>query len=328
LESRQHCAYNKTRECFLSLNVVAGEVSDVSPEEWMRKLTPRSGLGLWMTPFRGIPDPDQGLELDLVYLDELSRVIDVVESFPAQRVNPSCPLARSVLALPTQSISSTDTQAGDVLTICPAEEMTWILEHPSTREATASTEPNTFNSPLSSGGDLIRSLTTWQTSVPAPETGPTPIEAETPSEPEEEIERPKRSWLHRWLFPQPPMDEQGDSQRACVPGLAAHFWTGGAPQVHGIRNISVHGLYVVTTERWYLGTQIRITLTREDNSDQRSPLSISVQGEVIRWGNDGVGFEFIWQNSRDARRGAPLPADNADREELKQFLKSLNSGDS
>jgi len=278
-----------------------------------------------MAPFRGIPDPEKGVELDLVYLDEASRVIDVVESFPVHRVNPSSPPAKSVLALPTLSISSTETQAGDVLSISLAEEMTWILEHPSARDASVGAGPNAFNPPVNPSGDLIRSLTSWQASVVAPETGPAPIETESPTEPEVEIERPKRNWLQRLLFPQPPIDEQRDAERECVPGLAAHFWTGGAPQVHGIRNIGAQGLYVVTTERWYLGTQIRITLTREDNSDQRSPLSISVQGEAVRWGNDGVGFEFIWQDSRDMRRAAPLPADNASRDQLKQFLRSLNS---
>ena len=72
----------------------------------------KSGEGLWMAPFRGIPETDMRVPLDLIYLDEDCRVIDVVESFPTFRVTPSSPRAASVLALPTHSIYSSQTQAG------------------------------------------------------------------------------------------------------------------------------------------------------------------------------------------------------------------------
>src|SRR5271157_1959441 len=105
MESPQHCAYNRTKGCFLSLDVVAGDFSYAILDDWMAKLTPSSGMGLWMVPFKGILDKDVRVLLDLVYLGEDCRVIAVVESFPNFRVPPSTPPAASVLALPTQSIS-------------------------------------------------------------------------------------------------------------------------------------------------------------------------------------------------------------------------------
>jgi hypothetical protein len=57
MESRKLCAYNQTRECFLGLEVVEADVSlrDDS-ETCLVNLSLQSGEGLWMSPFRGIPD--------------------------------------------------------------------------------------------------------------------------------------------------------------------------------------------------------------------------------------------------------------------------------
>jgi uncharacterized membrane protein (UPF0127 family) len=61
--------------------------------------------------------------LDLVYLDESYKVIHVVESFPTFRISPLIAQAASVLELPTHTIYSSQTQPGDQLVICVAEEM-------------------------------------------------------------------------------------------------------------------------------------------------------------------------------------------------------------
>ncbi len=74
--------------------------------------------------------------------------------------------------------------------------------------------------------------------------------------------QPKRNWLERWLFPDTSDQDKRGGDRKPAPGLIAHFWTGGPPKSQPVRDISATGLYVVTEERWYLGTQIRITLTK------------------------------------------------------------------
>ena len=71
----------------------------------------------------------------------------------------------------------------------------------------------------------------------------------------------------------------------------AYFFTGAAPVAHKVRNISVSGLYVLTSERWYKGTVVRITLT-----DEREPTkerSITVHGIVVRYMDDGVALQFV-----------------------------------
>jgi len=128
MELQKLCAYNQTRECFLGLEVAAADLSYAALQDVLGKLPFKSGEGLWMTPFRGIPEKNMRVPLDLVYLDEEFRVIEVVESFPTFRVSPSSPPAASVLALPTHSIYSSQTQPGDQLVLCVAEEMQRRLE--------------------------------------------------------------------------------------------------------------------------------------------------------------------------------------------------------
>ena len=58
--------------------------------------------------------------------------------------------------------------------------------------------------------------------------------------------------------------------------------------------MSASGLYLITEERWPLGTQVTMTLQRTDglNDDPRNN-TIRVQLRVTRWGRDGVGLAFM-----------------------------------
>ncbi len=91
MESQTHCAYNQTRECFLGLEVKAVDLSAAHAAELMAARPLKSGEGVWMTPFRGIPPVAMPAPLDLIYLDEDCRVIDMVESFPTFQVSSSSP---------------------------------------------------------------------------------------------------------------------------------------------------------------------------------------------------------------------------------------------
>jgi len=334
MESRQHCAYNQTRGCFLGLDVVAGDFSGAVLQDWTSVLTPNSGAGLWMVPFRGIAATDVKVPLDLVYLDKDCRAIDEVEFFPTFRVSPSSPPAASILALPIHSIYSTRTQLGDQLILCAAEEITWRLEQVSSASGVAGTAPGTVRGPVlvkraepcSAGLGLQESTGTGLLEAEDLSTEQRP-ESQQANEnihivPEKNI-GPPWSWLIRWLFPGPP-DRRRASRRP-APGLAVNFWTGGPPQVHTIRDVSATGLYVVTAERWYPGTQVRLTLTNTDSEEQPAERSITVEARAIRWGNDGVGLEFVLQEAQKLRRGRPSTFSGVDSKQLDQFLKHFRA---
>jgi hypothetical protein len=140
-------------------------------------------------------------------------------------------------------------------------------------------------------------------------------------EPGMKAARPPRIWLDRWWSPDP-----RKAPREQAPGLAAYYWTGAAPEPHDIRDISATGLYVITEERWYPGTLVLMTLTNTDRGDKCAERSIAVHSRAIRWGNDGVGLQFVLANNQDKSRWPNLVVDGLDRKELDRFLRQLHKG--
>jgi hypothetical protein len=93
------------------------------------------------------------------------------------------------------------------------------------------------------------------------------------------------------------------TRRKRWPRLVAYNSSGGVLEVHGVRDLSADGLYLMTEARWPLGTRITLTLQRTDGvSDDTLPSAITVQLSVIRWGKDGVGLAF----TQSAMEESPL----------------------
>jgi hypothetical protein len=316
-ESRQHCAYNQTRECFLGLEVTVADFSQANVKEQIATLSLKSGEGIWMTPFRGLPESGMRAPLDLIYLDGDCRVIDAIESFPVFEVAAPSRQPDSVLALPTHSIYSSQTQPGDQLVICVAEEMEGRLERFS-----SSLSPNTLKSvavlrerPLWSGGPgLLQLEDRCKDELP----GSQRIHEIGLIEPGTKDTRPPKNWLQRWWSPDP-----RKAPREQVPGLAAYYWNGAPPKAHNIRDISSTGLYLVTEERWYPGTLVLMTLQRTDDGDESTERTISVHSRAVRWGADGVGLQFVLSKAHNPPPGVNLKANGADEKDLERFLQAL-----
>jgi hypothetical protein len=340
MESRRLCAYNQTRECFLGLEVSAVDLPSAELKSLLHKLSFKSGEGLWMTPSRGIPNTGMRTLLDLIYLDEDCRVIEVVESFPTFHVSPSSPHPSSILALPIHSIYSSQTQSGDQLVLCVAEEMQGRLERITSASAVAGGVQSAVllrGKPLWSGGPGVAELKVRSTEErpqekrsednrpeeERPETGQT-YEMDL-IEPGMNCIKPPTNWLKRWWFPDPRTapDQRRSAPRETLPGLAAYYWTGAPPKSHSIKDISPAGLYVITEERWYPGTLILMTLQAVDDGKDNFEHAIAVQSRAVRWGNDGVGLQFIPQDAPIARNGLNPLVSGANQKELLQFLERL-----
>jgi hypothetical protein len=331
VESQQHCAYNQTRRCLLGSNVIAGDFSYASLDDWMPILQPNSGSGLWMAPVREFESTSLHGPLDLVYLDKSSKVVDIVESAPVNRVSPSSPPASSVLALPAHSIYASQTQLGDELILCVAGEIQWRLKRLSsasavsgalqdsvpgvTRFAQESQCNGGFGILPKGGSDLLQPEESFSGVIPKS----LQIHEAGLNERETRGNRPPKNWLQRWWSPDPP--DPRKAPREPAPGLSAHYWTGGPPKAHTIRDISATGLYIVNQERWSPGTLIRMTLTMANSLEPPNVSSITVQTRAVRWGNDGVGLEFVLQDARKMGRGQLSPLGGADCNQLDQFLK-------
>ncbi|HEX4021266.1 MAG TPA: DUF192 domain-containing protein [Acidobacteriaceae bacterium] len=123
MNRQTYCVYNKTRECFLSLSVTAADTTFSRLKGLIGRLKLKFDDGLWVVPSSGVHTLGVLFPLDLIYLDENLRVIHVIEHFPRFRIAPLRIKAASVLELPTHTIYSSQTQPGDQLLICAAEEM-------------------------------------------------------------------------------------------------------------------------------------------------------------------------------------------------------------
>ena len=117
------CVFNKTRQSFLSLGVTVADshLSRLVGLLGRRKL--RSDEGLWVIPSQGIHTIGLLFPLDVVYLNEQNQVIHLIESLGTFRIAPVRAQCCSVLELPTRTIYTSQTQIGDELLICSADEM-------------------------------------------------------------------------------------------------------------------------------------------------------------------------------------------------------------
>ena len=326
MDPRQHRAFNQTRNSFLGLNVVAGDFSSSSLANWLLKLTPDSGTGLWIAPFRGLPSANGGMQYDLVFLDSNCRVIDLVESFPLFQLSATIQPAASVLVLPSKAIFSSDTRRGDNLVICTPDDLRKLLGltagagsriHAVPGHIQISERPG-GRTLLFPGGEPSQRDNPPQDAMPF--IAPDPVES-IPAKVSANFPPARQGLLARWFFPSP--SDRRNAPRTSIDNLVAFFWTGGAPTLNPVRDISSSGLYVVTTERWYPGTIVRMTLTITKAVEEALETSICVCTETIRWGNDGVGLRFTVDNHRKKDRGQYQPAEGADRRQLDRFLKGL-----
>ena len=133
MDLKRYCVYNETNECFLSLGVTLGNNIGGQLKGMFGEGPHQFFEGSWITRARGADTVGLLTPRDLIYIDGLHRVVHVVASFPRFRVAPSVPGASSLLALPPSTIESSQTQPGDHLVICVAEEMELRLrnsEHP------------------------------------------------------------------------------------------------------------------------------------------------------------------------------------------------------
>jgi hypothetical protein len=146
----------------------------------------------------------------------------------------------------------------------------------------------------------------------------------SPVEPERRGIKPPKGWLERWWSPDPKKaPDRRSAEREPSYGLAAFYWTGASPQGHTIRDISSTGLYVVTEERWYPGTLILMTLQETIGGVVNADRSISVHSRSVRWGNDGVGLQFIPQDAFEAKNQLKPLVAGATQAEINQFLEQV-----
>ena len=265
--------------------------------------------GLWLNPFRGIPRGPRLSRFDVIYLDGNCRVLAFVENFIEAEFKPYSGEAASALILPPHTLAAFQIRKSDQLRICRGKKVLAPLEKlavSSVRERSQCVR------------DLGSRISQSHASL-GQEPSPTRLRGESVADEEKPSFKMR---LLRWLFGMPASTDRRRNERFPSPSLVAYYWTGGEPKAYQLRNVSLGGLYLLTEERWHPGTRIVMTLQKGSVS-QVGPEKISrVESEVVRWGEDGIGFEFVQSGFVDLNTGEAIEDRKFDQDAFAEFLQS------
>jgi hypothetical protein len=105
--------------------------------------------------------------------------------------------------------------------------------------------------------------------------------------------------------------------------LAAYYWNdhGVPPAAHDVRDISSSGLYLLTEDRWYPGTLVMMSLQHKSGSEDPSEHVIAVNVRAVRWGDNGVGLQFVLRNTKMSEEDPFVK--EIDQKALEHFLQQL-----
>jgi len=286
--------YNRAREDFLSLEVAVVDTTAEPLKKLIEDLAVEGG-GIWLTPYRGIPSAPGLPPFDVVYLDEDQRVAQAVESYPSPEIKPLNAQAASALVLPARTVFAAQALTGDQLEFC-------ALEDP-----VVTGVPNKARASKSASQQLHPVIQKLDPGATVSQDGQG---------------KSLGSRFLRWMSPEGSSRRSG--KRHPLPGLVAYHWTGGAPKAYSVGNISQSGFYLLTEDRPFPGTIMLMTLQIESSDGDKPGNSIAVRTMVIRWGDDGVGFAFVFAMSSNPKSRSASAENGADRKSLEEFLKRLN----
>ena len=229
----------------------------------------------------------------------------------------------SALVLPAHSIASASIHFGDQLKICNAEsKMQWALDvvgdaqsEPAAAEKCHCMREGIEPSDSSARTEQVRlALERFKAQQPLESTN-------TPTRKKVSLEQRLLQWVTG-------IDESADrrrSNRLRFPKLVAYYWTGGAPKAFRIGDVGPTGFYLITEDRWVIGTRVLMSFERTDSDSESPENRITVPSRVVRHGIEGVGFEFVASAAVDPETGKVVPSNKRNKERLSRFLQSVTS---
>lgn len=283
----------------------------------VRHLSEISQEGVWLTPFRGLIPRMPGLPpLRVVLLSEKLDVVECMAEFPENGVFNVDARVASALILSASTAEASDIQAGDRIRLCDAStrfEWDWRNE-----EARAK---GRLCHCFKEGAEEASRTAQIQAAISA-----------ASAEPEQENsagDRAKKKTLRerisRWLKGYEEDADRRTARRNRFPKLVAYYWTGGTPKALKLGDIGPKGFYLLTSDRWTLGTRLIVTFQRTDCEIDSVDSTITMPSTVIRTSPDGVGFAFVPSAAVDPNSGEIIPADGQSRERLNRFLERAMS---
>ena len=273
----------------------------------VKNLSDVEATGLWLNPFRGIPRGQRLSRFDVIYLDANCRVLEFAENFTVAEFEPFQGEAATALVLPPHTLSLIQIQKSDQLRICskgkagrPLKDLAFSTVH--------------------EGSQSICDI--GQSTLPPKQP---PYKQPCAVIPESEVKPSLKLRFLRWLFQVPAPADRRRGERIPAPGLVAYYWNGGEPKGHRLGDVSESGLYLLTEERWLPGTRIVMTLQKKHTTNASEEVS-RVESKVVRWGEDGVGCEFVQSGFVDLNTGEVVDR-QFNQHSFANFLQGLHSED-
>lgn len=303
MASQKLCACNRTCEAVIGTRLELVDTVHVLFTVLVKTFMNVPESGVWLNHFRGIPKGPRLSRTDVIFLDQQARVLDCVENFTEVEFQPLHEAAASAIVLPAHALATIKAEAGDQLRICRADRSSVVAGQPSLPDERCILDA-------------------------APSEKPKEVQRAAPTSPSAPDALPrKRSLKERfllWLFP----EAERKTDRRIAPriparNLVAYCWTGGAPLVCKIENVSRSGLYLSTDERWMPGTRVMMTLQKDVADVVRSDEISRVESEVVRWGEDGIGCRFVESGYVDLNSGKILEGQVFDKAAFDRFLRHV-----
>jgi hypothetical protein len=127
------------------------------------------------------------------------------------------------------------------------------------------------------------------------------------------------NWINNIVNP-----DARTGKRKVLSGVIAHYWDGGTPQARNVLNISLSGLYLLTEERWYADTVLKLMLQFSPESgagrSQPGAVALCVLARVVRLGSDGIALAFLFNEMNKDPRSKMYPECATDRQAMREFL--------
>lgn len=115
------------------------------------------------------------------------------------------------------------------------------------------------------------------------------------------LQHPRIASIIRRVF-----SDQRRHERLILPNVVGYLGKAHASRPHQIANISVGGFCMVSNELWTPGTEMPITLQRENWDGEESSQCVTVQAIVVRRAPDEVGFSIVFSAKESNAFTEPL----------------------
>lgn len=317
IESQKFRVLNTTRDSLLCAEITVADAGHEELEQLIQSIVMRPGAGLWLRPCIGAPVAEGAPPFDLICIDQECRVVEQYESFRSGSFVLFQPRTTSALIFPMRTVAISKTEVGDQLDITlPEAKVPESLPVPDVEPEIAYKEESTTEAremespaPAPAISSTITERGEWESNA-----------AVTKSDADETKAAKKDSLtvrFLRWLVP----DRRKDERRAS-PSLTAHRWSGDQMHSYPVEDVSSTGIYLLTDERPLRGTVFMLTLKKAGHAGS-SEDSISVQSKVVRWGENGLGIEFIMIDGVSGNDATGSLEGGASSIQMRRFLQDV-----